>query len=334
MSQKRRTLPYLALLLFISIFLTSCSQAAVINVGCDVDDLIDAINSANANSDTTRLILEPDCIYPFDATDNTDGGQGPNGLPIVTTKIVIEGNNATLERLYGQYGESFRFLFITDSGNLRLEDITLKEGFALNSAGEQANSRGGAIFNDGGGLRVERSLFIYNNARDGEGGAIYNLGILTLDETTFQGNRSGNGAAIYNGGTTNIAAVLQDVTFDFNLATFNGGAIYNASPEAGLMIVGSTFYWNRSYEHGGVIYMESGDLYVSSSEFLESIAGRFINRIGDGGVIYSLAGDVALIASHFNLQKAYGVGGILYAGPGSNVMLREVRSEDSKACHG
>ncbi len=124
------------------------------------------------------------------------------------------------------------------------------------------------------------------------------------------------------------------MTIEFNLATLNGGAIYNASPEAGLMIVGSTFYWNRSYEHGGVIYMESGDLYVSSSEFLESWAGKFNVLIGDGGAIYSRSGDVTLITTNFNTQKAYGIGGILYAGPGSNVILREVRSEDSKACHG
>jgi len=322
------------LLFLISIFLTSCSQSAVINVGCDVDDLIDAIIDANADSDTTRLILEPDCTYPFDAIDNTHGGYGGNGLPIVTTKIVIEGNNATLDKISSSYGPNFRFFFITDSGNLRLEDITLQHGYVVNSAGEQTNSRGGAIYNDGGGLRAERSHFYSNDAQDGEGGAIYNRGILTLDETTLRSNQSANGGAIYNGGAANIAAVLQDVTFEFNLATLNGGAIYNASPEAGFMIVGSTFYWNRSYEHGGVIYMESGDLYVSSSEFLESWAGRFNILIGDGGVIYSSSGDVTLIATNFNNQKAYGLGGILYAGPGSNVMLRQIRSEDSKSCHG
>jgi predicted outer membrane repeat protein len=334
MSLKRRPIAYLVLLLLISFFLTSCGQSAVINVVCDEFELIKAINRANVYPDTNWLILEPDCTYQFDSQDNTYGSHGGNGLPVVTTKIVIEGNNATLDRISSSYGPRFRFFFITDSGNLRLEDITLKHGLAENSAGEQTNSRGGAIYNDGGGLRTERSLFIYNEAQDGEGGAIYNRGILTLDETTFRANQSGNGGAIYNGSTANIAAVLQDVTFEFNLATLNGGAIYNASPEAGFMIVGSTFYWNRSYEHGGVIYMESGDLYVSSSEFLENWAGRFNNLIGDGGVIYSSSGDVTLITTNFNIQKAYGIGGILYAGPGSDVILREVRSEDSKACHG
>ncbi len=331
MRQKRRTLPYLALLLFISIYLTSCSQAAVIHVGCDDFDLIDAINRANVYSDTTRLILEPDCTYPFDAQDNTYGGYGANGLPIVTTKIVIEGNNASLFRLPGS--PNFRFFFITDSGNLRLEDITLENGSLFRYINEP-NRRGGAIFNDGGGLRAERSQFLSNSVYVGEGGAIYNLGILTLEESTFENNDSSNGGAIFNGGATNIAAVLQDVTFEDNYATFNGGAIYNASPEAGLMIVGSTFDSNRSHENGGAIHMEAGDLYVSSSEFLENRAGMIDNQSGDGGAIYSLSGDVTLIATNFNLHTAYGVGGILYAGPGSDVRLRQIRSEESKACHG
>jgi hypothetical protein len=59
MRLKRMPLPYLALLLLISVCLTSCSQAAEIKVGCDVNDLIDVINVANTNSDTTKLILAP-----------------------------------------------------------------------------------------------------------------------------------------------------------------------------------------------------------------------------------------------------------------------------------
>ena len=148
MSPKRKTLPCLALLLFISICLTSCTPPAVINVSCNVADLIDAINSANANSDTTSLILDPNCTYSFTSKDNSDGGQGPNGLPIVTTKIVIEGNNATLDRLSDPM---FRYFFITNSGSLRLEDITIENGYALVTSAEQPNSRGGAIYNDGGG---------------------------------------------------------------------------------------------------------------------------------------------------------------------------------------
>jgi predicted outer membrane repeat protein len=319
-------------LLFISICLTSCTPATEINVACDVGDLIDAINDANADSDTTRLILDPNCTYPITNVDNTSGGAGPNALPLITTKIVIEGNNAILTNIPALGN---RFFFITHSGNLRLEDITLENGYSF--PGDNPNNRGGAIYNDGGALRAERTVFFDNNAGGGEGGAIYNLGILTLEDTLFENNSSDNGGAIYNGGTMDIAAVLQGVTLDANFAHNNGGAIYNASTEQGFLISGSTFENNHSYFHGGAIFTESADLDISNSEFLENKAGRGNTPDpdwGDGGAIYSLAGDVTLIATNFNQQTAFGVGGDLYAGPGSDVRLREVKSEDSEACHG
>lgn len=334
MNLKRRNLPYLALLLLISIYLTSCGQAAEINVACDVGDLIDAVNDANANSDTTKLILDPNCTYSFTNKDNSDGGQGPNALPIVTTRIIIEGNNATLLR---STSIGFRFFFITGSGSLRLEDITLENGYALITTGQQPNTRGGAIYNDGGALRAVRSIFRENQALQGEGGAIYNLGILTLEDTLFEINISGNGGAIFNGGTTNIAAVLQNVTFDRNFANDNGGAIYNTSAEQGFLISGTTFVNNHSYFHGGAIFTDTADLDISNSEFLENEAGRnntYDPDWGNGGAIYSQAGEVTVFGTHFSLDRANGVGGFLYAGPGSDVRLREVRSEDSKACHG
>ena len=332
MNLKRKTLTYLTFLLFISVCLTSCTPAAEINVACDVGDLIDAINDANANSDTTRLILEPDCTYPFDAVDNTIGGAGPNGLPLITTNIKIKGNNATLTK---QKAFGNRFFFITNSGNLLIEDITLENGYPF--PGDNPNNRGGAIYNDGGAFRAVRSVFFENMAIDGKGGAIYNLGILTLEDTLFESNSSDNGGAIYNGGIMDIAAILQGATFDSNTAHENGGAIFNSSTEQGFLISGSTFDNNLSYLHGGAIFTESADLEISNSEFLENQAGIGNTPTpdwGSGGAIYSLAGDLSLYATHFNLHRAYGVGGILYTGPGTNIRLREVKSEDSNACHG
>ena len=332
MNLKRKTLTYLALSLFISVCLTSCTPAAEINVACDVGDLIDAINDANANSDTTRLILEPNCTYPINNVDNTSGGAGPNAFPQITTIIKIKGNNATLTK---QKAAGNRFFFITHSGNLLLEDITLENGYPF--PGDNPNNRGGAIYNDGGAVRVERSVFFENTAVNGKGGAIYNLGILTLEDTLFESNFSDNGGAIYNDGTMDSAAVLQGVIFDRNGAYDNGGAIYNASAEQGFLISGSTFESNHSYLDGGAIFTESANLDISNSEFLKNWASYNdwpTLDWGDGGAIYSLAGDVTLIATNFNQQRAYGVGGDLYAGPGSDVRLREVWSEDSRACHG
>jgi predicted outer membrane repeat protein len=333
MSLQKKNLSYLILLLFAAFLLTSCSPPEEIIVPCDVNDLIGAINDANANSDTTKLVLEANCTYPFTVKDNSDGGQGPNALPLITTKIIIEGNNATLDRS----GTMFRYFFITDSGNLRLEDITLENGYALIYTGVQPNSRGGAIYNDGGALRAERSVFRLNSANDGEGGAIYNLGILTLEDTLFELNFSDYGGAIYNGGAMDVDTIVENATFYRNYAQENGGAIYNTSPESGYLIIGSTFEENHSYFHGGAIYTESADLNITSSEFIENFAGRnytYDPDWGNGGAIYTQTGEVYIYQSQFDLQRANGVGGFLYGGPGSNIKLREVSSEASKACHG
>jgi hypothetical protein len=99
-------------------------------------------------TESTKLILDLKCIYPFTAKDNSDGGQGPNALPIVTTKIIVEGNNATLLR---STSIGFCFIFVTGSGSLRIEDVTLENGYALITTGEQTNSRGGVIFFKDGG---------------------------------------------------------------------------------------------------------------------------------------------------------------------------------------
>jgi len=333
MDKKRRTLACLTVMLLISAGLASCSQPpADIIVACDVADLIAAVNSANANSDTTRLILDPNCTYPFTTKDNDDGGQGPNALPMVTTNIIIEGNNATLLRSMS-YG--WRFFFITANGSLRLEDITLERGYALYISSEQPNSRGGAIYNDGGTLTVKRSVFRENQALLGEGGAIYNVGAVVLqDSTLFEINNSRLGGAVYHGGDAGFSAVIQDVSFERNSASDNGGAIYDGSGESGLTISGTAFTSNYAL-NGGAIYTEGGDLNISASTFDENRAGRTTDpTTGDGGAIYNLAGDVSLSGTSFNLQTAFGVGGTIYAGPGSGVMLREVRIANSKACHG
>jgi predicted outer membrane repeat protein len=178
-------------------------------------------------------------------------------------------------------------------------------------------------------------VFRENQALLGEGGAIYNVGTLVLqDNTLFEINNSRDGGAVYNGGDVGIPAVIQDVSFERNSARNNGGAICNGSAETGLTISGTAFTSNYAL-NGGAIYTEGGDLNISASTFDENRAGRTTDpTTGDGGAIYSLAGDVWLFETSFNLQTAIGVGGIIYAGPGSEVTLTRVWSEENKACHG
>ena len=76
--------------------LSSCSLPHV--VPCNVVDLIQHINDANATPATTdTLVLTQGCVYPLDRVDNET--EGANGLPTITSRIIINGNDAVIRRI-------------------------------------------------------------------------------------------------------------------------------------------------------------------------------------------------------------------------------------------
>jgi predicted outer membrane repeat protein len=115
------------------------------------------------------------------------------------------------------------------------------------------------------------------NSTEGDGGAIYFLGLLQILGSRFEENWAllatffsdsesdslsevrGSGGAIY-GETIEIT----DSTFDANFASVNGGAINLLDGD--LTVKDSTFDGNVAYEKGGAIY-SLGDLNVSGSTF-------------------------------------------------------------------
>jgi len=105
--------------------------------------------------------------------------------------------------------------------------ITISDGkFANNTA-----NNGGVIYNDlGANLTIENGTFDSNTAvasaeglADGNGGAIYNLGNLTINYGYFTQNLAQNGGAIYNLGN----ATINDALLYKNYTTIAGGAICN-----------------------------------------------------------------------------------------------------------
>jgi hypothetical protein len=67
---------------------------------CTTDFLIVSINNANGNGPGLDTInLDPGCVYELGIVDNTIDGN--NGLPSITTSIVINGNGATVRRSTG-----------------------------------------------------------------------------------------------------------------------------------------------------------------------------------------------------------------------------------------
>lgn len=126
-------------------------------------------------------------------------------------------------------------------------------------------------------------------AYGGTGGAIWNLGKLTLDT----------------------------VTLTLNTAKVGGGAIYQTvgvgCPLPSMTVRYSTFTSNQTAGNGGAIYVADGTATINDSDFSSSVAGA------DGGAIYLGYGlgatrSLSISNGHFNLSQALAGNGGAIAG--------------------
>jgi predicted outer membrane repeat protein len=182
---------------------------------------------------------------------------------------------------------------------------------------DSADNHGGAVFNDGGDVSATITSFRFNAALDGDGGAIRNTGNGTLSitrseffrnraaishggaiadigtgqfsvtQSQFSQNYAKNGGAIHAAslGLGTVVTTIDSVTFDWNKANRNGGAIYYEPADGQLTIVNSTFSQNYG-DVGGALYNSRlnpngiGRIEVASSTFYK-------NAALDGATIYN-----------------------------------------------
>jgi hypothetical protein len=132
------------------------------------------------------------------------------------------------------------------------------------------------------------------------GGAVNNVGNLTVMDATFTGNSaaSGSGGGVYNTGTLTITGS----TFTDDNASFYGGAIYN---KGGMVTVtGSTLSGNSApYGTGGAINNAGGTVQISSSTIAKNSAFQ-------GGAIFATGGTVTIETTTLSGNTAYMGGGV------------------------
>ncbi len=168
---------------------TSANPTGIANGNCTLGE---AILSANTNSNVGGCtgsgggapftIVLSNAAYTLTARGDANNNFGFNGLPPVTSQIIIQGNGAIIERNSADVTPSFRLFYISPAGDLTLQDLTLRNGLAQGGAGN-----GDTTSNGGGGGGA------------GLGGAIYNRGKLsvirsTLTNNTARGGQGGNGS--------------------------------------------------------------------------------------------------------------------------------------------
>ena len=262
--------------------------------------------------------------YDYDSTDSAY----ITGINI-TKAIEIEGNGYTID------GNHTARIFNVTAGDVVLKNINFVNANAtLNS--------GGAIYNSANNLKIINCTFNSNHAKDG--GAIYTLGNITIEDSTFKSNDAYNetkgsnhhAGAIYIKGKQSS---IKNSIFDSNYANVHG-AIYfeginltlnncsfklNRAGGSGalgtkgkyLQVNNCTFESNNGTTgFGGAINSEGTKLNISNSTFRENSIGSL-----SGGALFFDESDVVIFNSTFELNDGGHGGGAIFAQNYNNIKI-------------
>ena len=192
-----------------------------------------------------------------------------SGLPKIQSDITIIGNGHEISGA-GKYS-----LFSIYQGKLTLRDVRLtrgrsSEGGAIRldpateahlhnvTISESTAQNGGAIYSRRGIVTISNSSLRQNHAI-GSGGAIYNLGELTITGSSLHDNKAKSAGAIYSNGSLSIS----NSTIFKNFAERSGGGIMSQSrDDASLAHV--TIVENIAARGGG-IYATSKSITLINS---------------------------------------------------------------------
>jgi hypothetical protein len=285
--------------LVIGLMSASVTRAETITVSsCEADDLIAAINTANASPEDDVIELEGTCTYILTVVHHR-GNFGDDGLPDIANvetagTLTLNGNGAIIQRSSAEDTLEFRFFEVTEGGDLTLNDLTFQNGMTRDAAairnsgvltisdsvisGNFAEVRGGGIWNEAR-LTIGNSLISGNTAKgkfSGSGGGIWNSGEITLTDSVISGNSAEDGGGIYNG--TGGKLTIENSTLADNSAE-SGGGIKNFEGE--LTLIGSTLSGNSATEGfgGGGISSNGDDARVTIQS--STLSG---NSADDGGL--------------------------------------------------
>jgi hypothetical protein len=234
--------------------LTVTTTSMTINLEDGLCSLPEAINAANADV-AGAAIVQGECVaagvspevitlgsgltYTLGVVDHVLPSNGsPNGLPAISSPILINGNGSTIKR---DSEAQFRLFYVAPEGSLTLNHVTLRNGFG---------NPGGAVFSEGtltlnfvsvednqgssgGGIFVTGPTFINNSAITGndalapDGGGIFvsGSGTLKLVNSTVAGNTAASqGAGIVTGAGSSAVVEIYNSTIANNISP-NGAGI-------------------------------------------------------------------------------------------------------------
>lgn len=236
----------------------------------------------------------------FDANEGTKGGAiyAKRGVSITDSEF---RNNKAVSTVSAAWGAA---LYIDQDTTASIDRSLIEKNRAADVAGAIVVNRnasltvnrstlqynvapfGGAIWiYDVGTVHVTNSTLFSNQATDpsGNGGGIWNQGILTVSGSTLAHNSAAYGGGIYNEGSANLA----NVTLSVNNDALGGGGFYN-SRVASALLTNVTFYQNAGVR-GGNLYNNGGTLTLRNT-MMAHFSG-YTNCFGYTGGDHNLADD-------------------------------------------
>ncbi len=288
------------------------AHAAPIDVDGISCTLADAIRAANTDTTVNGCDAGEDGLDTINLLDDvllsSVAGYyyySDTGLPLIESEIIIEGNGHTIERDTSGGTPEFRLFAVGSSGALTLNNVTLQGGkISTNDV-----VRGGAIYNNGI-MEINNSLLTDNEGYSG--GAVANNATMLITHTTITGNRANSqGGGVYNEYGT---LTITHSTISDNRAGYEGGGLYNDDGE--MIVVNSTISGNDGGDYGGGVVNIFGTTIITNSTVTGNEAkyygGGLFNWHHEGGIILNrtiVSGNMAASEG----AEIFDNGGTIYA---------------------
>ncbi len=270
----------------------------IVDGDVDGDDVADIVITGDALGDdlttTVSGFTVTDAVGNTNTADNSRVIGTMGSVELDIRSLVITGGYADGPLVEDQRGAGIYARAASGS------DATISDSIL---AGNRAASGGGGVAALGPNLTIERSLIEGNDAGLEGGGVLNSGGVLTIDATDFIANQSADRGGALSHYFSN--GVITNSTFDANTAAgLGGGAILNS----GDLTIDNSDFLNNSATTAGAVYSFQNKLVVTNSYFQNNSASV------SGGAITNANTAVADIQNTtFKTNDAVASGGAVHS---------------------
>ncbi len=275
---------------------------AIVNANNDAATHADCAGGSGADT----IVLPANANVTLSAVHANNIPFGPTGLPLIASRITIEGNGATIARQGN--APPFGLMAVIHPGNLTLQRVTLSGG---------SSSFGAGVLNRSGGTLTIENSTISGNTAGFSGGGLFNSGILNIKNSAISDNSSNFGGGVINDLFGSLT--VENSTISENIADAGGGVLNSGGS---FTITNSTISGNIANSAGGGLvnsyysgfyYCLGGTLTLNRS----LIAGNQAPVAPEIQNISTVCAVSIVTANDFNLFGANGNAGVTDFTPGS-----------------